>query len=118
MYGPYIPMRTGSYTATLHLRCIPEQVSLNTVVATCDVVSKDNPDPLCAVQIINPEIDKEGNFQVSLPFRLVETTFGIQFRVIGERGISLRVYRRVEINDNEQEESDMNVKISLLDSEI
>lgn len=107
MYGPYMPLRAGSYVVTFHLKCDPSQIRADTQLGKCDVVASESAKPLCISEIQYPHHDGPGRFSLPLHFSLPSTTFGVQFRVMGVRGVSLRVCRRVDIQPLGRDEADM-----------
>jgi hypothetical protein len=100
MYGPYVPLKAGSYTVNLRLKCDPDQVKPDLLLGTCDLLARGFSEPLCEVPIINPEHDEQGHFTVSLSFSLSSTTFGVQCRVIGRKDISIHVYKKIDLKMN------------------
>lgn len=97
MYGPYMPLRAGSYAVTFHLQCDPARIRPDSLLGICDVLAATRSEPLCMAEVSNPQHDGQGRFSVTLDFALPATTFGLQFRVIGEQGIPLRVCSQVDI---------------------
>ncbi len=111
MYGPYMPLRKGTYTVSLHLKCDLLQIKPNISIGTCDVFTDR---PLCSTELVNFAHDKSGYFTVQFTFTLSSTTFGLQYRVISVSGISLRVYSQIDIQPSNSTNSDMRVCSSSL----
>lgn len=107
MYGPYMPLRKGSYKVTLHLRCDPSHIKPNVNIGKCDVMTGMSSEPLTNVDIVNPILDEKGHFKVSLSFNLSSTTFGIQFRLIALSRLPLSVCKDMDIQEVDSPHSDM-----------
>lgn len=79
LYGPYLPVRKGDYTATFKLR-LPQNSTTSGRVS-CAVMAGTECDVLGKHVIDLSEGNHEGEQELVIPFSVNDTTFGIQFRV-------------------------------------
>ena len=85
LYGPYITLPPGSFSATIKM-CLKNQSYEQ--IAWADVYA--TPDLLFSLPIFVNDFD-EGSLALTLPFYLHETTSHIEFRVVTREGTVLTV---------------------------
>lgn len=96
MYGPYLPLRKGSYTATFRLRLDSHSGPTNDTIHV-DVVGRDGSLCLSRRDIPVVGLSRTSPTEVSLQWSVEETTFGIQFRVIVPAKATVEVDRDVAL---------------------
>lgn len=97
MYGPYLPLRTGTYTATFQLELL-QPVAKSDASVRCEVIGRDGSLVLTTKNICLNDLDSSLHLQpIQLSFSIQDTTFGVQFRVIIPDNISIQVARSVEL---------------------
>jgi hypothetical protein len=79
VYGPYMPLKAGSHSATFSIKA-EAVVDKNAVVVRCDVLG--NKAQVLAVKELTADDLARQNGEVRLEFDLAELEFGIQARCI------------------------------------
>jgi hypothetical protein len=102
LYGPYMPLKAGTHSATFKLRIQEKDCSSNHCLARCEILTANADDPLVETSIINPTCDDEGNVYVTLSFTLPDTTFGIQFRVVTTSNTTIAANRIVKLTASKE----------------
>jgi len=99
MYGPYMPLPEGAYTAIFEVRLLERVADLAAPLVLLDVISGQG-DGRASRTLSAGEFLHE-TMEVRLDFELTDTTFGLQFRAIAlnnslfecRPGVSLQSHR-------------------------
>lgn len=94
IYGPYMPLNEGSYTAVYSISCDGKEA--NQIVAHCDVLSRESDVPIAVLDVKAADLDNASEIRVS--FQLSKMTFGMQFRCqsMGKAKIACRKAIKLE----------------------
>lgn len=82
LYGPYFPLRAGSYSVVQRIRRTDAIRAAAAVIAVCDIVSGDGTVVHAARDVTLEDLTASGEAEVRLGFNLSQTTFALQSRVI------------------------------------
>lgn len=97
MYGPYLPLRKGSYEATFRLR--PHGTTASTPAPVrVEIVARDGSCVLAQREIPWGELASVSSASVPLQWSVDDTTFGVQFRVIVPTDVTLEVDRDASLS--------------------
>jgi hypothetical protein len=110
LFGPFVPMPPGRWEATFHLRAGParrsETVDPGQVLASLDVAKAINvlagldSEAVVERELAARDLPRDGGWhEVSLPFDLDDTAFGVQFRVRTTGRAPLAVRAAVEVTE-------------------
>ena len=78
MYGPYLPLRKGSYSAEFELMLLAGCQSSS---ITCEVIAGDGSQMLATHSIPTDHLQIGCLHRIPIHFGVGQTTFGVQFRV-------------------------------------
>ena len=94
MYGPYLPLRKGSYSAefelTLLAGCKPSSI-------TCEVIAGDGSQVLVTHSVPTDQLQIGCANRIPIHFEVGQTTFGVQFRVCLPPDMMVRSKRDVQL---------------------
>ncbi|MES2972781.1 MAG: methyltransferase domain-containing protein [Pseudomonadota bacterium] len=96
MYGPYMPLPAGHYTAGFELRAREGLEAGATAVMRVDVVAGAGTELACRT-LDASDFNADGIATVALGFQLDDMTFGIQFRAIANGNAQLAVRSGVSL---------------------
>jgi hypothetical protein len=100
MFGPYMPLRTGSYRVTFSLTADAAGLPTALPICTCDVYST-NRERIASHDVLAGDIIQGSALNITIPFDLSSLEFGMQFRIISfgvariEAAYSVRLDERV-----------------------
>lgn len=96
VYGPYAPLKAGSYRVTLVVRSL-EEVAPQTDVGWMDVAFNHAGDVKSRRDLKAGELSSTQSRPLSLDFSISEMTFGFQVRVFSSGAIGLSVEKQIEL---------------------
>ena len=92
MYGPYLPLRTGSYTVCLEMELLDGSLPQSTQVIS-DVVAEDGNTILSRKELTLEPSEIGNRVKIDHLIETDRTLFGVQFRVIVSQGTRIRVFK-------------------------
>jgi len=96
MYGPYLPLRKGRYSAKFSVTLRKDYFNPKDLIRF-DIVAGDGTLLLGEREIALEQLTIDQRFEVPFDFEIADTTFGVQFRVIVPSGIVIESDRDVSL---------------------
>jgi hypothetical protein len=81
MFGPYMPLRAGSYSVTFSLSADTAGLPTNVLVCVCDVYSASR-ERIASRDVLAGDIFQGSQLNLTIHFDLSSLEFGMQFRII------------------------------------
>jgi SAM-dependent methyltransferase len=98
LYGPYVPLLAGRYTASFALFFPSGVLDASRLAAVCEIVASNGTVEFARREIHGGDLVNGSEIQVAVDFTLADTTFAVEFRVHAIDGV--RVYARKSISLN------------------
>ena len=98
LFGPYTPLKKGSYSATFLIRVAKIPEDTQRILCSCDVVGGDPLEVFHQREVAGADLLPDLENEISLPFVLDKTTFGIQFRMITQQPVEIYCAREVRLD--------------------
>lgn len=99
MYGPYLPLRKGSYTATFKLKLTKPSGNPSDLVYV-DIIGRDGSVEVAKREMRIEHLSCDKWLEVPISFPIPETTFGMQFRVIVPEGSYVESSRDISLTSD------------------
>ena len=96
MYGPYLPLRKGTYSATFRIKLAQPAVN-STDTIRMDIVGRDGSLELAMREIRLDQLSCDRWHEIPISFAVEDTTFGTQFRVIVPSGSLVEANRDISL---------------------
>ena len=109
VFGPYVPMRGGRWLARFQIEHLPggDPVGPDEIVGELDVTKDLEVQVLTARELLADELGRPGSpAEVTIPFELPQTEFGVQFRLFSNGRTGVRARLQVEIDEQTAPEPD------------
>jgi hypothetical protein len=99
MYGPYLPLRKGNYDITFKLKLLKAPSSPSDKILV-DIIGGEGPIEFGKQEIPMDSLNMNEWLEVPINIEMLDTTFGIQFRVIIPKESYLESSRDVSLRAN------------------
>jgi len=97
LYGPYLPMPAGAWTATFELRLLEPSINKRTVVASANIVSDAGERELAMKALRARALSGNEWTRTDVQFELQEAAMGVEFKLITTGAAALEAKARVDV---------------------